>query len=94
LIERVTDIRNALLHANFEQAAEQAGRTSVRDYFRNVYARDLEELFNILTNMMSQIDSATGRPYETPERRAAARARFRDLVVNRHRQLARRARKR
>jgi hypothetical protein len=72
----VTNLRNALLHANYEQAAQQAGCADVRDYFRNRYARDLETLYAILDNMMSQLDPATGRRRETPERRADARERL------------------
>jgi hypothetical protein len=64
LIELVTGLRNGLLHGDFEQLARRAGSSTTREYFKHSYARDLEALYKILNNMMSQIDVSTGSIYE------------------------------
>jgi hypothetical protein len=64
LIELVTGLRNGLLHGDFEQLAQKAGCASNREYFKRDYPRDLEKLYNILNNMMGQIDIATGKVHE------------------------------
>lgn len=61
-VEKVTSVRNALLHGNFAQAAEEAGCASVEDYFKNQYAGEVEAMFRILDHVMKQIDPETGRP--------------------------------
>jgi hypothetical protein len=89
LVTLVKDVRNALLHANFEQAAKQAGAADVREYFRKHYASEIETLYKILNNMMSQIDPATGARYETRERRDAARKGLLAVLDRRRRKLER-----
>ncbi len=89
LITLVTTLRNALLHANFEQAAKEGGCVDVQDYFRNRFAKQLETLYTILNTMASQIDPATGVRYETQDRRDSARTRIVAVLGARRRKLER-----
>lgn len=58
VVALVRGIRNALLHANFEQAAKQSGAASVRDYFRKFYASEIETLYKILNTRLLLDDIA------------------------------------
>ena len=49
------------MHANFEQAARQAGCASAADYFATQFAAEVETTFNIAEHLFKQIDPATGR---------------------------------
>lgn len=62
-IRRIKDVRNTLLHGNYEQAATQAGCSSTTEFFKTVFASEVEVTFKILDNLMSQIDPATGQPH-------------------------------
>jgi hypothetical protein len=59
-VKRVCAIRNSLLHANYAQAAKESGRASVADYFKSVFASEIEGMFKITNHIMSQIDPVTG----------------------------------
>jgi hypothetical protein len=61
-IRRITSVRNALLHGNYEQSARQES-CSVEDFFKKKFAGEVESLTHVVDNLMSQIDPATGRPY-------------------------------
>jgi hypothetical protein len=61
-IEKVCTVRNTLQHANFAEAAQQAGKASVEEYFATVFASEIEALFKILCHLMEQIDVRTGKP--------------------------------
>jgi|SRR6266850_5225738 len=61
-IQRVCRVRNTLLHANYAQAAAQAGCATVREYFQKQFASEIEALYNITDFVVRQIDPATGKP--------------------------------
>jgi hypothetical protein len=62
VIRRMKNVRNTILHANFEQAAKEAGCKDVRDYFRSSqFAGEVETLFKLLENFLDQIDPETGK---------------------------------
>jgi|SRR5262249_38150651 len=61
-IKAVTEVRNTLMHGNYEQAAKGAGSPNVRGYFKSgQYISEVEALFQLLDQLMQQIDSATGK---------------------------------
>jgi len=61
-VKKVCAVRNTLLHGNYAQAAKEAGRTSVADYFKSVFASEIEAMFKITDHLMKQIDPMTGKP--------------------------------
>ena len=61
-IQRIRRVRNTLLHANYAQAAAQAGCSSVREYFQKQFASEIEALYIITDFVVRQIDPATGKP--------------------------------
>jgi hypothetical protein len=61
-IRKICAVRNTLLHANYAQAAREAKRASVSDYFKSVFASEIEGMFKITDHIMKQIDTATGKP--------------------------------
>jgi hypothetical protein len=62
-IEAITEVRNTLMHGNYEQAAKGAGSPDVRGYFKSgQYISEVEALFKLLDQLMQQIDPATGKP--------------------------------
>jgi hypothetical protein len=61
-IRRIKNVRNTILHANFEQAAKEAGCKNVGDYFRSSqFAGEVETLFKLLENLLNQVDPETGK---------------------------------
>src|ERR1700690_1280080 len=63
-IKKICKVRNTLLHANYAQAAREAGRSSVRDFFATTFASEVEAMFKVTDYIMKQIDPETGRPYQ------------------------------
>ena len=63
-IKKITDVRNTILHGNFEQAAKQAGVKGTEEYFKTQYASEIETLYNLADSLVSQIDPATGTRYQ------------------------------
>lgn len=61
-IQRIRLVRNTLLHGNYEQAAREAGCGSVAEFFKTQFAGEVEALYNIVDDLMRQIDPATGKP--------------------------------
>ena len=61
-IKKICRVRNTLLHANYEQAAQQTECGSAREYLKEVYAAEVESMTGILDAMMQQVDVSTGRP--------------------------------
>ena len=61
-IQRICRVRNTLLHANYAQAAAQAGCTSVREYFQKQFASEIDALYTITDFVVRQIDPDTGKP--------------------------------
>lgn len=60
---RVSSIRNTLLHGNYEQAMERAGCSTVAEYFKTAFAREIEEIYQFTDMLMRQIDPDSGEPY-------------------------------
>jgi hypothetical protein len=61
-ITRLARVRNTLLHGSYEQAAKEAGRASVRDYFQTAFASEIEGMFKATDFILAQIDQDTGKP--------------------------------
>jgi hypothetical protein len=62
LIRALTDVRNTILHGNYEQAARNAGCSGIREYFQAQFAAEVETTFQITDALVKQIDPETGRP--------------------------------
>jgi hypothetical protein len=60
-IRRITDVRNTMLHGNYEQAARNAKRADVATYFREQFTPEVEKLYQLVDGMVAQIDPDTGR---------------------------------
>lgn len=58
LIDGIRRFRNALLHANHEQAAGKR-----KDYFAGEFARDRERFYALLKDLLAQVNPATGFRY-------------------------------
>lgn len=61
-IRRVCRVRNTLLHGNYAQAAREAGKSSVAEFFKTTFASELERMFDVADYVMRQIDPMTGKP--------------------------------
>jgi hypothetical protein len=61
-IAAIVRMRNVLAHANYEQAAEEAGLQHKDEYFKSgMYLFQVETLFRIMNRIIKQIDRNTGR---------------------------------
>lgn len=58
----ITDIRNSIIHGNFEQCAKRIKLSSTDEYFKTVFINDIEESYNFLCFLLKQIDPMTGKP--------------------------------
>lgn len=54
------------MHTNYEQAAREAGCSSIAEYFRKVYPSEIDNTYQVLDNLMKQIDVRTGRRVGSP----------------------------
>ena len=62
-ITALKNVRNALMHGNYEQAAKQSGRQHREEYFRSsTYTNEVETLRRILHGFCAQIDPENGKP--------------------------------
>ncbi len=61
--KQLKDVRNTILHGNFEQAAKQAGRASVAEYFRTDFASEIEKVYWITVDLVGQV---LGPPTASP----------------------------
>ena len=62
-IKAMKDVRNALMHGNYEQAAKQSGSQHPRAYFgSSTYINEVDTLYKILDGFCRQIDPKTGKP--------------------------------
>jgi len=61
-IGKIKEVRNTILHGNYEQAARQAGCASVGAYFKTQFASEIEAMFKIADYLVQQIDPETGKP--------------------------------
>lgn len=59
-IRKLKDVRNTILHGNFEQAAIQAGCADVPVYFATQFVAEVEELYRLGDYLFRQIDPETG----------------------------------
>ena len=66
VIGQMVDIRNTLLHGNYEQAATQSGCSNVEEYFRTQFAPEVEGMYRLVNLMVAQIDVETGSPKSDP----------------------------
>jgi hypothetical protein len=62
-IKKVCAVRNTILHGNYAQAAREAGKASVAEYFKTVFASEIEVMFKVVDHLMKQIDVNTGKPF-------------------------------
>lgn len=63
-IKRLSDVRNALMHANYEQAATLENLATPEEYFGSSrYAGTIERLRDVVDDLMRQIDPETGTPW-------------------------------
>ena len=60
-LKKIVDLRNTIIHANYEQAAKQAGCNSMEQYFKTAYASEIEAMFKIVDHLFKQIDLETGK---------------------------------
>jgi hypothetical protein len=61
-IRKVKDVRNSLLHGNYEQAAREAECASVEEFFRlSRFISEVEALTGVLNHFVQQIDPNTGQ---------------------------------
>ena len=56
----MVNIRNTILHGNFEQAAKQAKVSSKEEYFKTQYVPKIERFYSFLDQLVDQIDPETG----------------------------------
>jgi hypothetical protein len=69
-IKQLTDVRNTSQHGNYEQAAAQANVASVAEYFGKVFAGEVEALYQVLADLIEQVDSSEAKAIRTfPPRR-------------------------
>lgn len=62
-IRSICNIRNTTMHANYTQAALESQQASVEDYFQNQALTELDTIYYIVTDLISQIDPQTGWPH-------------------------------
>lgn len=60
-IAAVRDVRNAIVHGNFEQAATDNGVRSAEVYFGKYFAGEVEFVFRLLETLVAQVDPITGK---------------------------------
>lgn len=61
-IRWICNVRNAFLHGNFEQLAQNSGHFVILDYFQKTFARQIEIMYHIVDDIIGQIDLETGKP--------------------------------
>ena len=59
-IEKLTSVRNTLVHSNFEQAARQAGGRDVERYFGEQYAAEIEVMYQVCLDFLAQVRERDG----------------------------------
>lgn len=61
LIKEITDVRNAILHGNFEQAAVESASEDVETYFKTKFIAEVEHIYQFLETLVSGIDTESGQ---------------------------------
>src|ERR1039457_251551 len=65
-IDAIKNVRNALMHGNYEQAAKQSGNQDREDYFRSGTSfAEVNTLFALLDGFCNQFDPESGKPLRT-----------------------------
>lgn len=59
--KKIVNVRNSILHGNFEQCARDYNLSSVEEYFKTQFASEIETLFLITDDLFKQIDPNTGK---------------------------------
>jgi hypothetical protein len=66
-INAITEVRNTLMHGDYERAATGAQSRDMRSYFSTgKYISEVEILFKLLDEFTKQIDPDTGSPRPKP----------------------------
>ncbi len=61
-IREIKDVRNTILHGNYEQAARQTGCATTEEYFSTQFPSELEALFKLGDEIVKHIDPESGKP--------------------------------
>jgi len=61
-IREIKDVRNTILHGNYEQAAKQAGCATKEEWFETQFPSELESLYRLGDEIVKHIDMETGKP--------------------------------
>jgi len=61
-IRRIKNVRNTILHGNYEQAARDAGCASASDYFKTQFAGEIDQMYQLTDFIVKQVDPETGKP--------------------------------
>ena len=59
-IKILTEVRNSIIHGNFEKAAQINGCDSVGEYFSKFYIAEIEFMHQLLNNIVEQVNIETG----------------------------------
>ncbi|RDB36728.1 MAG: hypothetical protein DCC88_03570, partial [Spirobacillus cienkowskii] len=59
-LKKIVDFRNAILHGNFEQRAKENNLSSAEEYFKTLFASEIEKIFDIIDDLFKQIEPDTG----------------------------------
>lgn len=59
--KKIVNVRNTILHGNFEQCARDCNLSTVEEYFKKNFTSEIETLFNIIDDLFKQIDHNTGK---------------------------------
>lgn len=54
-IDRLASVKNTVVHANFEQAAQGASTPDVATYFKEQYAAEIETMYKVCLDFVSQV---------------------------------------
>ena len=59
-IDRLASVKNSIVHANFEQAAQQASGRDVAAYFKEQYAAEIEAMYQVCLDFLGQVEARDG----------------------------------
>lgn len=60
-VKIISNIRNSILHGNYVQAVNEIGLKNIEEYFLKEYIAEVESLYNILEEIVEQVDRDTGK---------------------------------
>ena len=61
-IREIRDVRNTILHGNYEQAARQTGCATTEEYFKTQFPGELQSLYELGDEIVKHFDLDTGKP--------------------------------